>query len=163
MAASSENADRRVVPRWRTFADALATEEVAAAAIASAPTIESKPFLLAKEQDWLTYKELPFAIDLVSAATLLGSSETAAEAAKFILHEAPLENRIARALAKELLGPSDQAVKAGAGFAEESNILKGLAVLKAKRVTQSRNAFVWVDLARLYVILGQDDAAWKAL
>jgi Tfp pilus assembly protein PilF len=163
MAANNENADRRVVPRWRTFADALATQEVAAAAIASVPTIETKPFVLEKERDWLTYKELPFAIDLVSAATLLGSSKTAADAAKFILREAPHENRIARALAAALLGLSQQELNASVGFPGESNILKGLALLKAKRVSQSRNAFVWVDLARLYVILGQNDAAWKAL
>lgn len=163
MAASNENADRRVVPRWRSFADALATEELAAAAIASAPRIDTKPFLVAKERDWLTYRELPFAIDFVSAATLLGSLPTAADAAKFILHKAPQGNRIARVLAKNLLTDSNQEIDANAALGTGENILKGLARLKAKRVSQSRNAFVWVDLARLYVILGQTDAAWKAL
>src|SRR5262249_9089606 len=36
-------------------------------------------------------------------------------------------------------------------------------VLKAQRLSQPRNAFVWIDLARLYVLLGQSKPAEQAI
>jgi Tfp pilus assembly protein PilF len=160
MAASNENADRRVVPRWRTFRQALATNELSPAEIITAPTIDVGPFLHEKEDSWLRNKAIPFALDLVSAATVLGPSKHANAAAEMLLEAEAKINPTARSLAQGLLGITETPVTKELGSA---NILIEISLLKRKRIEQKRNAFVWTDLARLYVAVGQNESAWRAL
>ncbi len=42
-------------------------------------------------------------------------------------------------------------------------IIHDLKKLKARRLSQTKNAFVWSDLARLYVLLGQNEQAHQAM
>jgi len=163
MAANNENADRRVVPRWRSFSDALASHELAASTVARAPSIDGTAFLREKEKSWQNNRALPFAIDLVSAATVLGPSKSAEEAATFILETAAPNSETARTLARGILNLKPVNPEPTARFSSEANIFRAVSTLKARRLTQARNAFVWADLARLYVLLGQNDAAKKAL
>jgi hypothetical protein len=152
MAASNENADRRVVPRWRTFQQALASNELSAASIATTPTIDVFPFLHEKENSWLRNKTIPFALDLVSAATVLGPSKHANAAAEMLLEAKTKINPTARSLAQGLLGITEEPV---AEDITSPDILAEISLLKRKRIAQKRNAFVWTDLARLYAVVGQ--------
>lgn len=164
MAANSENADRRVVPRWRTFREALATYELSPTTVAKVPGIDGKAFLHEKEVLWQTNHELTFAVDLVSAANVLGNSDVAKEAAEFILENEGSTSHMAHELARAVLGvpevstalPSTQVMTRG-------DVVLATKLLKSRRLTQPRNAFVWLDLARLYVLLGQMDPAEQAL
>jgi Tfp pilus assembly protein PilF len=160
MAASNENADRRVVPRWRTFREALATNELSPTSIADAPAIDAAPFLRDKENSWLRNRTIPFAIDLVSASTVLGPSRHANAAAEMLLKAEAGINPTARALARNLLGVAEESIGEQAGAPD---ILAQISLLKRKRITQKKNAFIWTDLARLYVAVGQNDPAWRAL
>jgi Tfp pilus assembly protein PilF len=160
MAASNENADRRVVPRWRTFQQALATNELSAASIATASTIDVFPFLHEKEDSWLRNKTIPFALDLVSAATVLGPSKHANAAAEMLLEAKTKINPTARSLAQGLLGITEVPV---AREITSADVVTEISLLKRKRIAQKRNAFVWTDLARLYAAVGQNESASRAL
>lgn len=160
MAASNENADRRVVPRWRTFREALAAEELSAASLNTGASIDASSFLREKEDSWLRNKTIPFALDLVSAATVLGKSEHANAAAEILLSEEKKIGRAARSLASGLLG-IDQEISDEQKAAP--NIIAEISALKRKRIIQKGNAFVWTDLGRLYVAIGQNESAWQAL
>ncbi len=162
MAASNENADRRVVPRWRTFREALKRNELSASTVAKSPGIDGSPFLREKEAHWLANHEIPFAIDLVGAATVLGESEPAKSAAEFILENSSKTSLSAQHLARNLLGIEDQSEDTFECHTR-LQIIHGLKTLKARRLSQTRNAFVWSDLARLYVLLGQIEQAHQAM
>jgi tetratricopeptide (TPR) repeat protein len=157
MAANNENADRRVVPRWRTFREALETNELTPAALRTTEAVDGSAFVREREVAWAENKTLPFAVDLVSAATVLGSSETARRAAEAILENESETSSSAASLARALLG-IEQESEGGL-----QNVLAQISELKKKRVSQRRNAFVWTDLARLYVMLGQNKPASRAM
>jgi tetratricopeptide (TPR) repeat protein len=161
MAGSSENADRSVVPRWRTFREALASNELSSAEVAKAPRIDGTPFLRDKENQWLANRELPFAIDLVSAATVLGTSDGAKGAAEFVLEQGSRASPASQHLARNFLGiaePEDIFENV-----TRLQIVHGLKSLKARRLSQPRNSFVWADLSRLYMLLGQNNQARQAM
>jgi tetratricopeptide (TPR) repeat protein len=162
MAANNEFPERHVVPRWRTFRETMANNELSGELIQKARVLDTKPFLDQKEKDWLSNKELPFAVDLVSAATMFGKSESSVSAANYILENQSKCSNVAIDLANKLLGietlKTDQI-----NPVSKSEIRANLKELKARRISQSGNAFVWADLARLYVLLGQKDQAKHAI
>src|SRR2546421_12179013 len=107
MAASNENADRRVVPRWRTFREALQTNELSPVAVRTTGALDGTSFVREKEAAWIQTKTLPFAIDLISAATVLGSSETAKRAAEAVLEAESQTSPGVISLGRGLLGIPD--------------------------------------------------------
>lgn len=157
MAASNENSERRVVPRWRPFREALANNELSAAVVAAAPTFDGGPFMAEKESAWLEHKALPFALDLVSAAAVLGESEASKEAAVFILESNPGSSISGQSIARHILGILSP--PPARGISSRSEIIRAVKELKSRRLSQMRNAFVWVDLARLYILLDQIESA----
>lgn len=159
MAASNENADRRVVPRWRTFREALETNELSPVAARTEGKLDGTSFVREKEAAWTQNRTLAFAIDLISAATVLGPSETAKRAAEAVLEAESEANSAVVSLARGLLGIQDETT----GHRRFENVLAQLSALKKKRLSQKRNAFVWTDLARLYVVVGQNEPASRAL
>jgi tetratricopeptide (TPR) repeat protein len=162
MAATNELQDRRVVPRWRTFRETLLSNELAGELPTKPSTMDATPFLHQKEQDWLHEKTLPFAVDLVSAASLFGASDASRSAAEFILANQGKCSNVASGLAKGLLG-IPEALPQPVDPVTTANIRAQLRIVKAQRLSAPGNAFVWTDLARLYVLLGQKEQAKGAL
>ena len=162
MAANSQSTTRQIVPRWRTFREALASNELDSSEVGKGRQIDGAEFIAEKEFAWLENKELPFAVDLVSAATMLGTTDPAKEAANFILENAAYASASAQRIARSLLGIEKREL-AEVPPQSTRQIIERLKALKAKRINQPRNAFVWVDLARLYVLLGQNESARQVL
>lgn len=162
MATTNELQERRVVPRWRTFHETLLSNELAGELPTKPSAIDAAPFLLQKEQEWLVEKTLPFAVDLVSAASMFGMSDTSRSAAEFVLENQGKCSRVAVSLANGLLGiPEVQ--PSVIDPVSPADIRAQLQILKARRLSVPSNAFVWTDLARLYVLLGQKAQAKNAL
>ena len=124
--------------------------------------IDGREFLKVRENDWLESKAMPFAVDLVSAATVFGKTETSGKAAEFILENGDMATETARSLALGLLGIKEPQALVSSQQSR-IQIVQAAKELKSKRISQPRNAFVWADLARLYVLLGQNEPARKAL
>jgi tetratricopeptide (TPR) repeat protein len=162
MATTNELQERHVVPRWRTFRETLLSNELAGELPTKPITLDATPFLLEKEQEWLVEKTLPFAVDLVSAASMFGTSDASRSAAEFILANSGKSSGVAIGLAQGLLGIPESAPLA-ADPVSQADIRAQLRVLKARRLSAPTNAFVWTDLARLYVLLGQKEQAKAAL
>jgi len=121
--------------------------------------MEGEEFLREKEREWSSDRSLMFATDLVSAATVLGGSEIASKAAEFILEHGNASSTLARRLAASLLGivdPIEPPILA-ADFFDQTR--RQISQLKRRRTSEPRNAFVWTDLARLYVLLGLNEQA----
>ena len=163
MAAANENADRQVLPQWRTFKDALTKGELGSPSTRKVKGIDPSPFIQEKESDWKVNKGLPFALDLISAAMVFDVRTPAVtEAAEFLLASEDRVHRIGVKLAKSVLGIHD-AVAGDSPPQSRIQVINALKQQKAKRINQPRNAFVWTDLARLYTILGQLNQAHTAL
>lgn len=162
MAASSENKDRQVIPRWRTFREALNSGELSSAEVLKSPRIDATEFIREKEKDFKQNKAVPFALDLVSAATVLGKTEISLEAAEFILENGNDISETGIGLARSLLGVSEPS-KPIIIPQSRIQVVEGLRQLKQKRIAQRKNPFVWVDLAQLYTLLGQNEQARQAL
>jgi tetratricopeptide (TPR) repeat protein len=162
MAANVENSERRIVPRWRTSESVLATRELSVIGTETLPSIDGSQFLAEKEANWLTEGTLVSAADLVSASILLGNTRHAQPAAEFILANNSSATVIQLLLARTLLGIKEPLVDSTDGKSRPQ-IYRDIQDFKNRSKSQSKNAFVWADLARLYAILGQIEPARRAI
>lgn len=166
MAASSQLAVRRVVPRWRSFDAAVQAGELDPTELRKRQLVSGDDAIKRKEEEWRANKELLFATDLVGAAQIFGVTETAKEAADYILNNAGKTSQLARRLAARVLGFAeprvDDRIPVDRNQFHQDARLK-IAELKDRRIAEPRNAFVWADLARTYVLLGLPDQAETAL
>src|SRR5690348_11446774 len=111
MSTILEDPDRRVVPRWRPWREAVL---LGGAVPASAKRVPPKPTLntlYRTKFDWEQNRTLPFAADFLGAASALGQGEIAREAAEFVLasrlHVSKLVQRLARNVLSEKASPDE--------------------------------------------------------
>jgi len=150
-----------VVPRWRTFREALANNELNSDGVTKGTKLFEDQFLREKEVEWQCNKAVPFALDLVGAATMLGKTDLSVKAAEFILESTADVSETGKEVARVFLGLKDE--KPSMVPQSRIQIVEAVKELKGKRIQQARNAFVWVDLAHLYTLLGQNTQARQAL
>ena len=165
MAISIENSKRRIVPRWPEFRRALKSGELDPPDNLIVDKLPPDDFLLRKKKEWEENRTILFATDLIGAAYVMGQDDLAQEAAQFVIDSGQTVSSVAISVAKNILqipeiGGEDQSIDYSAS---ESHIYGDIRKLKAKRIDQPRNAFVWSDLARLYTILGLQEQASKAM
>jgi tetratricopeptide (TPR) repeat protein len=162
MAATNQSGDRRVVPRWRSFEEAMGSSELTGSTEGQIATIDGLSYIRRKEDAWKENMELPFALDLVSAANVLGQTPLSLEAATYVLEQGHRSTSIGRNLAMNLLGLEIEQ-ESPAVATQRDMLFNQVRLLKKRRIEEQRNAFVWVDLARTYVLLGHVESAWEAL
>ena len=162
MAATNENNVRRVVPRLRSFSEALRIGELDPARTNTDSKLGGEEFLRQREREWMANKSILFATDLVAASHVLGASDIAKQAAEYILESPSGSLPIARRLAASLLGITEVDVGniRSASPAEARATIKQL---KQRRLSEPRNAYVWADLAKLYVTTGLLEPAHRAM
>lgn len=162
MATILENSKRRLVPRWHSFKDAIATGELDPHGIQASKRLDVSEFITEKARQWETNKTLLFATDFVGAAYVLGVLAPARQAAEFILAPESGASPLAKKIASSVLGiPA-----APTGLETEHNGTdhrSRIRALKQRSIAEPRNAFVWVDLALLYTTLGMRDQAARVI
>ncbi|MDA1329769.1 MAG: hypothetical protein DWG76_00540 [Chloroflexi bacterium] len=82
--------DRKIIPRWRSFAATHFSSELASLerrddSISSLPNEE----LEKKKRDWIQHKNLDSAIELLTASLVLGDKEAGRDVAEYLLQERP--------------------------------------------------------------------------
>jgi tetratricopeptide (TPR) repeat protein len=165
MAINIENTKRRVVPRWQEFRRALSSGELDPEECLQADRLPPDSIILKKKQEWEDNRTLLFATDLVGAAYVMGQDDLAQEAAHFILDAGQKASPAALSVAKKVLHlpPSEEEEESPIETPKKQIIYGNIRKLKARRIEQPRNAFVWCDLARLYTILGLQEQASKTM
>jgi hypothetical protein len=163
MDAHSETSNRRVVPRWRSYHDALRSGELSWSDTRSAGQLAGEEFMNERVVAWRDTRALPFAIDLVCSAHVLGAVGAAREAAEFILENQANVASSAVLLARLALEDDGYIPPPNNTGQNRFQIREIVAQQKQRRVSEPRNAFVWTDLARLYVQLGQRVPAERAI
>jgi tetratricopeptide (TPR) repeat protein len=176
MAGVSEDRDRQVIPRWRSFQSTVGHGELSPL---KAPKDAQQRSGRLDEllQDWADKKGISTAADLVSAAFIYGREAEAAEAARFILssEKAPYGARSIAAICLETLGelvPEAQPTL-DPGRAEEQPITESslrermfqaqIHAAREQLADYPRNPVLWSNLARLYTCVGSQDKATRAM
>lgn len=158
--------DRRVIPRWRNFRTTADTGELDGVRVAP-QMLEDGGFFGEKIRAWEEAKSVETAAELVAAALVLGRGGEAAEAARLILSSTSDATPAVQSLARTLLRPGREAeaLDEAGGEAEvrEEMLRLRARTLREQLVETPRNAFLWVDLARVYATLGQAVHAMRAM
>lgn len=162
-----EDRDRKVVPRWRAFASTITGGELRPVATRKVPVPLPEDVLSARIHDWQANRTLAFAADLVGSAIAVGDKAKATEAAEFILAQSSNVPAAARHLAEHLLGKPQ--VEVGLPTPLEPHVpleietRRHIHRIRHRLVSEPRNAFLWIDLARYYDCFGQTESANKAI
>jgi len=168
MAASIDQADRNVIPRWRTFRLTAALGELGSPSGVSS----AKRFDLLSDtsglnrlvEDWEENRSLSFAADLVGGALVRGLPERAREAAEFIVGLGDAAPLSATSSARSVLGLQTPDIAGDIPTSPTpAELSKTVGRLRTRLREMPRNPTLWVDLARTYTLLGQAEQATRAM
>lgn len=162
--------ERRLVPRWRSSAEAVAAGELhyAQAKNAGPIVLVAVPQFDLLISEWSKSRSAETAADLVSCGVSLGREKTrdVQDAAQFLVGQEVSKDL--RAIAHRVLtgtvgAPSvPQAISFDRDLAR-MELQKQIAVFKYRVRSYPKNALAWVDLARLYTASGQQEKAHAAI
>lgn len=159
---------RRLVPRWRDSKIAATTAEVTALpAISEQPTIEvDTASVEAAVADWRAAPSLGTAADAVAVGFVLGSPDLVRAPAEYLVEHESEVSRIGSALARRVLGlpgPVEVADGAPAHVPRKASHRRAVATLRARLIRTPRDPLAYLDIARRYAALGQNEAAASAM
>lgn len=162
------NKDRKIIPRWREFEETLSQGELGSFKHYKAHKKITVDFLSSKLADWRKYRTKFHAADLVGAALTLGREKDHMEAARFLLLEDTNSSVWMRKLAQRTLhSPAN-----GSKLWKPSRILRDFSLQELSHQVSTfrqllriepRDAIVWVDLSRVYLILGETSKAEQCM
>jgi tetratricopeptide (TPR) repeat protein len=167
MATFFIDGNRDVIPRWRDFGTTMALGELGDS-VAEKPTIEPSPSEIDnKIETWKYAPNLGVAADLINTVGVSATNPYVAEAIEFLLkHEhlvsEPLR-QIAKGLTREGEKPRASFIDAIDPFPESTRLSKLVHFLRVRINEQPRNSILYVEKARAYVLLGQNEKAKKSM
>ena len=156
-----------MVPRWRDSLIALSAGELGSWQEATREIPISFEHLRGKVDDWRSDRRPTLAAEVASAALVLDAVSEGQEAAEFLLQGSVQSTEAARKVARRVLG-QEGATPLTLNMFEEvaapTDLVKPRIHTMRKRLhNEPRNAITWVDLARLYSMIGQSRHAAEAM
>lgn len=167
MSAVTDDPKRRPVPRWRSFRGAIAHGSLgrtSSSSLAAEGPQSGLADLHRAAEDWRSLQNSRVAGDLLGEAMVLGQRDDAIEAAQWVLRQESAPARL-RALAAHISG--QEIHPAGSTPHDPSPSIDRLDRWMSIRKCRSRlrlfplEAATWMDLARAYVVNGQDRLAMR--
>lgn len=161
---------RNVIPRWRTFDATRRSGELVPEAVHSVIQIQDDEDWREAAERWQFSQTVPTAIDMISAAIVLGREDEteAQEAASLVLRsptrDLPGIEAVAGAILEYTTKRSriDTTLPFSIREEEQSHNLR-IHELRKRLHAEPRNAILWVELAREYTILGVNHKAVSAM
>jgi tetratricopeptide (TPR) repeat protein len=158
--------DRKIIPRWRDFWTTAALGQLTPAETGGPRLLLPEAAGIEAMQAWKSTPSLWHALDLLSAAFVIGDlvNPDVQAAVKFLssrLDDCPAP---ARQLVREILHQDEEAPSPLEVSAISSGALRDEIHTKRARLrSEPRNSILWMDLARLYTNLGERDQALRAV
>ena len=159
-----ENRDRQVIPNWRSLAITATTGELGSFKVVEAIPIVSDGNIDRYIQDWQQKRTIVHAGELLSAAFMLEDCNLPEvyDAAKYTLDNVTLASRSQVKIASELFGNEVKEYNYSLlDFQSRNYVHRRIRYLKSLSRVQPRNGLLYVDLARLYSMLGQEAHAQR--
>jgi tetratricopeptide (TPR) repeat protein len=155
--------DRRVLPRWRDFKTTLSLGELSSVKSRDEISLDDQNALARLIKDWQENPTIWHAGDFLSSAFVVGDVTDLKEAASFILENRefaphPLIELSERIVSPQMGEPIEVAMPLG-----DEDISQSIHRIRKRLSEEPRNAIQWVELARLYSILGDRDRALRAM
>ncbi len=159
---------RNVIPRWRDFDTTVAIGELKSSRqIVSPPNQPRGNFLAARLKDWKNNKTIPFAAEVIGTAFVLGRQYEAVEVAKFIVEQKEGISESLKAIAVKILNPSVEveieSLIDDTHNVETTYLYKRIHNLRNRLRKEPRNSIVYVDLARAYTLVDENEKAIQAI
>lgn len=154
---------RRVIPRWRDFRTALALGELANVRDDANRLFLNEALFAHKIAFWKRSASVVSASELVTAGLVLGRRNEVREAAEFLLSKGTTATGAVRDIAYYMLHPADPTQFAEPLAHSTAQLRRAVRGLRNRLVHYPRNPFTWVDLSRLYTVLGQDTPSIRAI
>jgi tetratricopeptide (TPR) repeat protein len=154
-----EERNRRVLPRWRDFETTLRLGELNNLKPRDPVSTEDSGTVAQRALEWQHNPTIWHAADLLNSAFVIGDDERCKEAVEFILHNRALAPLALVNLAEQCVQPGSHADSV---YGEEE-LPKMLHVIRTRLNNEPRNAIQWVELSRLYILLGENARALKAM
>jgi tetratricopeptide (TPR) repeat protein len=155
---------RRIIPRLRSLELAATTGELSLIG-SKFPGLKFNPKFFLREQNeaWKKNKTIVHASDLLSSAFVLGLEKEYTNVAEFILKEASIFDSSILILAKKTLD-IDLDEKLIVPI-EDQQLKTRYEINSLKQVlsNEPKNPIAWMEIGRLYSLLGQIDKADKAI
>ena len=156
-----EEQNRRVLPCWRDFNTTLQLGELTNLKPREPVSIEDNDAVTRRASEWQHNPTIWNAADLLSSAFVIGNPDRCKDAAEFILHNRHVAPAPLVSLAEECTQKVQQAIPVLLEQEESLSLL--LHAVRTRLADEPRNAIQWVELSRLYVLLGETDRALKAM
>jgi tetratricopeptide (TPR) repeat protein len=167
MTTRSPDRERRLLPRWRASAAAVASGELKSAA--QPPKLDeqtsNEPSFDQLLKAWEAEKSIENAAELVSSAVVLGRIGEVEGAAKQIADERADVAPLLRSIVTRSAGDPKAAgaLELDNSIANRAKVYASIAALKRRVRDYPRNAIAWMDLAHAQTVLGQVDKARDAV
>ena len=169
MAGFNDDADRKVIPRLRTFQMASTLDETDPLTSPRAPPRGISGLVAAKVAAWRRRRTIGHASDLVGAALTLGRIDAdVRSAAAFLTENNQDASHWARELAQSALGsePGHGSIVSHVTpeqWIKPSSLHAHVAAFRTLVRQEPRDPFSWVDLAFVHACLGQGDQAARSM
>ena len=163
-----EDTNRTIIPRWREFVTTAALGELGSQeySLATSNGPESEQSFERICAAWTASKTLWHALDLVSAALVVEKIDRVeVKDAATLITRNPTNCPVAGvAVARRVLGPEfDQLSVSDDEEITTAQLRRDIHAQRARVEVDPRNSVIWVDLARLYTIAGQQEKALRAI
>lgn len=165
MTANTPDNERRLLPRWRTAAAAVALGELRTPVIPT-PPVRAVHFeeLLA---EWRREPTVETAAELVSSGWALNRLAEVDPAARLLERDGadatPLLRDLSRLALVHLLQPGNAKETPPQSANSLPQVFARIAVLKRRTRRTQRNPIAWMDLAHAHTIVGQHEKASSAV
>ena len=168
MALFLERRNRLIIPRWREYKRNLLSFEHSpnSAQVVPFQTFEEEDDFLLKEEEWNITKSIPSAIELVNAATSLDLKERARDAAMLLKVQQDLPKQLSEMVNRVLGEYIETAVETFDEIPLQTFfkfIGKKVNFIRKRIIQYPRNPLLWLELARLHSILGNNNKAEDSL
>jgi tetratricopeptide (TPR) repeat protein len=165
MGVINTDPNRKVVPRWRSFTQTLWRGELL-------PVRRREPSKVTADKDfqdkidaWNQRQTIVRASELVCSALVLGRNKEAVHAADYILRRKDIASAPLIEVSKRVVGiepaiPPDAPIQQ---LRDQEIWYREINRIRNRLIREPRNAVLWVDLSRLYEILGCRERAERAI
>ncbi len=166
MSASVPDNDRHLVPRWRQSNEAIKSGELVWHRGASTRR-RSGPEFDERLAEWRSRPSIEVAAELVATSVVVGRQSETMDAAKFLLQSRNGAMPLVKEMALTVLGQAQEKAAPrpalSPGRLDPKVVYSNISSLRSRLRRFPRDAFAWVDLARLYTVLGQLAPAERAI